>query len=78
MLHQTSFGESQNDPFMAHWHRKPRLRDQVTALGVLAAGGPLIAGMLASAVLIELGEQIRQKLAGRRGDDPFNMGRGKL
>lgn len=66
MLHQTSFGESQADPFMAHWHRKPRLRDQAEAIAVIAALAVCVSAVLLPAVLAELCQQLWWKASRRR------------
>lgn len=46
--------------------RRPTLREQISSAFVVAAGWLVIGGILAACVAIELGEQVRQKLTGRR------------
>lgn len=61
-----SLRESQDDPFMRKWHRKPRLRDQASAIIVVAAGTVGIPLILAGAIPAELCQQVWWKVSRRR------------
>jgi hypothetical protein len=61
-----SLRESQDDPFMGKWHRKPRLRDQASAIVVFVAGSVAIPLTLAVAIPAEICQQVWWKVSRRR------------
>lgn len=61
-----SLRESQNDPALVRWHRKPRLRDQAKAIAVIAALAACVGAVLLPAVVAELCQQLWWKISRRR------------